>query len=257
MDISIIIPSINPKTWSKILYQIAYACIGKTYEVIAVGPFFPPIELEQYKNFKYIRDFGSPARSFQLGSTVAIGKYITWVPDDALVEPSSYTQSIYLMDSKNRQDGMAILYSEGQNFNGYQHLDTSYWISQTHESLRLPQIDGSWKIAPIFLYNLDFFREIGGLDCRFEHINMNTHDLAYRVQKNGGIIYSSPSRVLKLDWHPWTEVNKSPIQVSFEENDFPLFKRMFSDSSLVNPLKIDYNNWRLSEPFWKRRYKDE
>ncbi len=253
IKLTVVVPSIRPDKWLDIFHKIEESCNTTLFEVIAIGPNLCSNELNNELRFRYIRDFGSPARSFQLASTVANGKYITWMPDDSIVEANAYHNCVELMETKTKLDGMTILYSEGINFVGQQHNDPSYWMARTHDGLRFAFVEEHWRIAPIFLYNLEYFREIGGLDCRFEHINMNAHDLAFRVQRSGGVIYDSPSRVLSLNWIPWGPINKSPIQISYEENDEPLFKQIFS-SAEERPIKIDYNNWKEADIFWKRRY---
>jgi hypothetical protein len=252
--LTVILPSIRPETWPTIMQQIRQSCHPHNFEVIAIGPNHPLVgTLQRDLAFRYIQDFGSPSRSVQIASTLANGKYVAWIPDDCIVEPYVFGKCIDLMETKTEKDGMTLLYSEGIGFAGEQHNDPSYWVARTHAGLRFPQVKVEWKIAPCFMHNLNYFRKLGGLDCRFEHVNMNAHDFAFRLQRDGGVIYSSPERVMRLNWIPWGQTNKSPIQIAYEENDEPLFRQIFS-SDEERPIVIDYDNWRLAEPFWKRKY---
>lgn len=251
-DISIILCSINPERWTGIYNQIKQSVNRHSFEVIAVGPNFPNKELEKVSNFKFLRDFGSPSRCLQMAATIAEGIYISWISDDCLIESGAFSDCIDFLNTKTMKDGMTVLYSEGPNFTGYQYLQPEYWVARTHADQRLKGVKEGWKCAPHFIYNLKYFREIGGLDCRWEHANMNTHDLAFRIQNDGGTIYLSPRKVMALNWVPWDNNNKGPMQLAYEENDAPLFKQIY-DSDLERTIKIDYNNWQNSESVWKRR----
>jgi hypothetical protein len=49
--------------------------------------------------------------------------------------------AIKFIDTKTDKDGMIMLYSEGANYTGNQHLDPLYWIIGTHEQARLKYIN--------------------------------------------------------------------------------------------------------------------
>jgi hypothetical protein len=85
---------------------------------------------------------------------------------------------------------------------------------------------------------------------------MNTHDLAFRVQRDGGVMHYAPRRVARFDWKPWDAVNKIPVQLAYELNDEPLFNKVYDGDSEPN-LVIDYNNWTKANPFWERTFKFE
>lgn len=254
--ISIILPSIGPNKWEGLYEQIQKSVGPYSFEVIAVGPYFPPKELESKGRFKFVRDFGCVSRCLQIGLLVAEGELITWLPDDCMIFEKAYEETISFFEKKERKDGITILYSEGPNFSGNQHVDFKYWICGTHPDLRLKSVNPSWQIAPIFMYRTDYFRELGGLDCSFEHVNMNTHDLAFRVQNSGGTMFHSPCRVFASDWKPWG-VPKGPIQRAYEENDLPRFQKLYGGED--NPLqrKVELDNWKNAEPIWSKRFKAE
>lgn len=258
IDISIVFPAARPQNWLRIYDELTRACGKYKFEMICVGPFFPPKELESQSNFRYIRDFGSPSRCFMMGSVIAQGKYLVFFSDDCQVEPDVLGECIDLLETKSYKDGMTVLYSEGTGFTGNQHLTPDYWRAKHHGNMtNLSLVKDDWKIAPHFIYNLNYFRSLGGLNCMFEHINMNTHDFAFRVQRQGGIIHMSPRRVIKLDWAPWPPPGqpKIPMQAAFEENDNPLFTKIYGEGTLEPPLVLDYDNWRKSPALWERRWK--
>jgi hypothetical protein len=253
--ISVIVSGIRSDNWTNI-YNDLYQQLGETFQLICCGPNFPPNSLASVINFIYIRDFGSPARCFQLASTVATGKYIFSLSDDCILEYGSLAECISIMDTKSEKDGMIMIYSEGQGYTGNQHTIPEYWTCDYHSGLHKKLVNRSWKIAPQFMYNLENYRRLGGLDCRWEHINMNTHDLAFRVQRDGGILHYAPRRVARFDWKPWDPVNKIPVQLAYELNDEPLFNKIY-DGDIEPDLVIDYNNWTKANPFWERTFKFE
>mgnify|MGYP000486176078 CR=1 FL=1 len=73
--VSVIVSGIRSDNWTNI-YNDLHQQLGEAFQLICCGPNFPSAALASVINFIYIRDFGSPARCFQLASTVATGKYI-------------------------------------------------------------------------------------------------------------------------------------------------------------------------------------
>jgi len=125
--LSVILPSIDPSKWIN-LYQMIQKSVGEhSFEVIACGPLFPSIELQVAANFRYIREFSCPSRAFMVAANVADAEYITWFPDDCIIIENTLKECIDLLDSKTKNDGLTILYSEGPNFSGNQHLESERW----------------------------------------------------------------------------------------------------------------------------------
>lgn len=251
-DLTIIIPGIRPTSWLKMFNDIKKSVGTYTFELICIGPKFPTAgEFDDIKNFRFIRDFGTPSRCFQLAAQFALGKYICLLPDDGIIEPDGLKNCLDFMADKPSLDGMTLKYSEGVGYTGTQDKDDTYWIGRTHPDQHCAGVKAGWKIAPAFLYNRDTFLNLGGLDCRFEHINFNTHDLAYRIQSFGGKIHNSPGKVFSADHNP----SGSEVAAAHWENDLPLFTRIYADADISGRIFIDYNNWTKADAYWKRKYK--
>lgn len=250
IDISIIIPGIRNNNWLNIYNQL-YDSVGKySFELICVGPYEPPEELSRMPNFKFIQDFGHPNRCLQRGALEASGEFVCWIPDDSRIDPKGLELCLDMMyDDDKKRDGVCLKYSEGVGFTGDQHLNNKYWVGSTHEDQRLKQVHPSWKIAPLFMYRRSLYEELGGLDCRFELANISTHDLAYRVQRSGGSIHLSPTRILAVDWIPGQAV----ITEAHFENDIPIFNELYN-TEILPRINIDINNWKNSSNKWKRRF---
>lgn len=251
-QISIVLSSFKPEEYLNIYSRLPGSIGNYTYELVCVGPNFPPYPLQQFGNIKYVRDFGCPSRCVQIGASISEGKFFTWTCDGALFDTLGYSQCADILSDKTRKDIVNVRYDEGPNYQyNPMHLRTEYWKSHTHPVLVTKQSPENLDLAIFGFYNLDYFIEMGGVDCKFEHINMNSHDLAFRIQRDGGKVYQSPTRVMALNWEPHNLSN--PVHQAYTENDEPLWKKMYN-SDEPRPLKIDFNNWKSAETFWSRRF---
>ena len=226
MKISIIVPGIRNELWPRLIDSIyqSYPNFNQEGEIIFVGP--KPIDNSLLiKNIKYILDYGCPSRALQIGSMVAEGEYITYTSDDCLARRNSLYETL----SNINADIVSLQYSESPGFSGGPH-PLEYYNAWHHADLRCLNVDKSWKIPIIFLMKTDLFYEYGGLDCRFEHINMNLHDLAFRMQNDGKTVQVSSQCVWDADYvhRDWSD----PVLAAFKENDKPLFDSIWNTSSL-------------------------
>lgn len=83
---------------------------------------------------------------------------------------------------------------------------------------------------------------------------MNTHSLAFRLQKNGGKMYFSPQRVFAANWHPWVGHEGEIMRIAYETNDLPKYKSMW-DSEIEPVLNWEFDNWKNADIYWKLRFK--
>lgn len=250
IEISIVLPGYRHANWKPLYDSAVEACNGVPFEMIIVGPKGNIPELEGIENFRFIEDYGTPARCAQIGVFHASGRVMVWASDDGTFQPDSLRQCYLALMLARKKDAIIIRYREGGNF-----PDDSYWTAHTHADLRLPGVPSTYRIAPVGMYYTDYFKELGGWDCRFEHLNMCNHDLAFRLQNDGGSLIPSPEEVLTCSWVPWSGGDGSwvPIKRAFFENDLPLFKEMYSvDQS--SRIRIDYDNWKNSPAKWEKRF---
>lgn len=256
MDLSVCIPGIRVRNWRGFFDSIVKSVGNYSFELIIVGPFFPDLDLYNEPNFKYFRDFGSPCRSAQIAMSLAEGEFVTWGSDDGLFTDNSLSNCLDLLSKLDlEKDGIIIQYSEGRDMSGTQP-DPSYWLAHTHEDQRVAGVPNNFNIAPVAMYHRKLFEQIGGWDCRFENLNISCHDLAYRVQKNGGKFSLSPDLVLCCDWSPGylAEIEHVPVHDAHFENDIPLFNELYREPN--DRMKIDFNNWKLSPQVWTRRFRE-
>jgi hypothetical protein len=146
-----------------------------------------------------------------------------------------------------------LLYSEGPNFTGDQHLNPYYFYPHYHQALRYQSINPEWTTALCVLMKTNLYRYMGGIDCRYEHFNMNVHDLLFRIQKHGGIVYRSLSKVYSHDHNTNAYAgNHIYLQKAYEENDEPLFRKKYSENA-PDFSPINYLNWMAESNIWKRK----
>ena len=256
IDLSVIVPSIRVANLPALHASLEASCAPHSFEMVVVSPYEIPAELLSKPNVKYLNDFGCPSRCVQRGSTIAEGHLVMWMSDDAeSSKAGSLGECISLFQNGTitEKDAICLRYVEGDNDESV--FPDEYWSAHTHPDQRLTGIPSHYKIAPLGLYSLSFFRSIGGLDCQWEHINYNLHDLAFRLQRNGGNIYLSPSYCAKFYWS-WITSDSGPVQEAWRCNDKDLFAQVYSQDQ-SSRIKINYENWKQSPEKWKRRFGNE
>lgn len=252
-ELTVIVPGIRDENWERLFNEATLASKRYTLEFIFVGPRPPNPTLMAKHNVKYIKDFGTPTRSLHIGTLIAEGQYFTWLADDAWVYEESLDSAMdLLMHRDPKKDMIGIRYSEGTNHSGACPPDV-YWTSNHHPNFHLPGIDRDYAICGVLLMDLDFYNYMGGLDCAYEHVNMNVHDFAIRAQRNGSHLYMSPHLVMNCDFEPNRTPQNSPVIAAYVENDDPLFRKHYAVMG-ERPLRIDINNWKQTEPVWRRRF---
>lgn len=250
--LSICLPAFRTHLWQNYYNSIFNSVKQFDWELIFVGPNDPPAFFSNKSNFKFFKDFGNPARCGQIATTLAEGELMMWGSDDGLFTNNSIDECIKLHDSISYKDVVATRYTEGRNYSGVP-MHPEYWMAHHHPPLRV--VPEEYKLILVGMFKTQYFREIGGWDCRFETLNMNCHDLAFRVQNDGGKIYLSPNYVSIHNWTPGHHEHL-PIQKGHEENDLGLFEQIYSnDGYLKREIKIDYFNWIHTPSVWNRRFK--
>jgi hypothetical protein len=248
--LSICLPAHRVNLWQTFYESIESAVGSHSWELIMVGPNEPSDFFRDKTNFKFLKDYGSPSRCAQIATSLAEGELMMWGSDDGIFEKNAINECINLHDQIPKKDVIALKYTEGRNYSGAP-MHPDYWMAWHHPTLRV--VPQHYRIFLVGMFKLEYFREIGGWDCRFEHLNMNCHDLAFRVQRDGGFIHLSPTYVSRHDWNP-NEGDHKPVQEAYEQNDLFLFNQTYGHDA--RSIKIDYFNWTNIDRVWKRRFGD-
>ncbi len=181
-DLSICLPAIRTQNW-KLMYDTACASVGdKTFEIVFVSPYDLPKELQSVSNVKLVKDWGCPTRCVQLGTTHCEGELITHATDDGIFVAGALDKAVDLYRQQCKEiDGVILRYTEGPGrpTTTKAHANNKYWKAKYHPSLLLGGVNKNHRWG-VYLLNLGFYREIGGLDCEYEHMNFSLHDICYR-----------------------------------------------------------------------------
>jgi len=256
--LSILIPGIRTEHWDRVYQEIKNSCNRHSFEVIFSSYKTLPESLRNEDNVKFVYDAGCPSRCLQHSSTFAEGEYLAIMSDDCVVLQNSLSDSIEQLERSEAPDRniLALRYTEGQNYRANPNdFDHKYWNAKYHGDLRTPGIEDNWLICLMFLMRTEAFRWLGGIDCRFEHFNMNLHDLAFRAQRSGSRVLTSTGFVTAHDWEPHRDISTSPIMQAYHLNDKPLFDSIYSrrETSQGRQIRIDYDNWKSVPEVWPRR----
>lgn len=254
-DISFLVPTIRLGNLPKFMESLEKSCKKYTFELVFISPFDRPETLSKYNNIKWLKDLGTPSRCCQLGLFECTSQLLAHTVDDAIFFENAIDECIDLYNEEcTRKDVVNCRYIEGPNFSGTKVPD-AFWTAHFHHQLRLPGIPRDYKISLHHMLDLEYMIELGGWDCRFNHLNFNGHDLMFRIQHDGGRVYDSPNFVTNCNQFLADTVDHAPIFNSHNQHDLPLFQRMYSDPNVIEKrVKIDINNWANEPAVWDRRF---
>jgi hypothetical protein len=262
-DISILLPAIRPERWVD-FYKSVEASIDShvQFEIIFVSPVPLPKELENISNVKYITDFGSPTRCFNIALENAENPLVTWAADDGLYRPGMLKKAIQIYEDRKRNQGSTVL-ALGQIEAGNQY-DRDFVRINKHPPLRSEFIDDSFIFFPTAIMERELLDRMQGLDCRFNGHAMAHVDLAIRVQGGGYAKVEFLDEIcLDLSHMMGTSGDHAPMHHSQLQEDEPLFRELYKgshpDRIFISNKKslafVKIINWRAIDNVWKWRFK--
>jgi hypothetical protein len=254
-DLTIVVPGIRPNLWSRVYSSTLYSIGDYTFDIIFVGP----INSQEFcgnSDVSFVQSYSCPSRCTQMGALLANSKFICWFSDDCVFLPDRLKECLDILVNSSHKDILAMRYYEGINFSGNDKTHPpEYWNTSYHDALKLPGIPPHYKVATMGIMNLQYYYELGGLDCHYEHLNMCLHDLAFRIQNDGGEVIISPHTVINADFDPNEQsIERKPVIEAYHKNDSSLFTEFYSKPYNPSHIKIDYNNWKSVDSIWKRRF---
>jgi len=249
--LSIVMPGVRPHNWKKCFDSIRPSTSG-SFEFIIVSPYALPAELrEDFPYIKYIKDYGSSVRCFELGASVAEGKYITAFADDAVYAAGALDTLISKLDAMgpNINNVISAKYTEaGDHFNeDYFKINKVSWTSSPH-------VSDEWYIINSFIYHTEYYQQMGGMDMDFESIPLALTDLAIRTYRDGATIQFCHVELLYADHEEALGGTHAPIYYAFIENDADLYKKIHNDPLSINRVRLPNNNWKNAPTVWERRF---
>jgi len=250
--ISIIIPTIRPQYWLRILNSIEKSFVENKYEVIFVGPFCNKNLLKN--NIRFIESYSNPTVCFQLGIDNATQELIYLTSDDSvLFEKAGDICISFYKKYCSYNDILNTRYREGENFGKYE-FPMQYWFAGTYPSVYCKRfVDPNWGLAIQTICNKNFFIEMGGFDCRFQFSNHAHADFSFRVQNSSYKVLQSPCEIANLSHFEGETGDHGPVKQAQEIDDANLFDYIWNTEQ--NRKTINFLNYKLySNQIWKKRF---
>ena len=257
-DLSVIVAGIRIDKWND-LYASIEQSTKRSFEVIFVGPEFPPLELQNCPNVMFIRDFGSPTRCRQIGLQFAIGAYSTWIADDCPFLPGAIDGMFDMLSKMGSSEKNIVSgkYYEGRHIQGSDelHLSDAYYCFGFHATLDFLPFVKDKLLVNIGLVNTNYLKSLGGWDCLFEATAFADADLAIRFQMDGANVVLTHGCVASAEWNSEGAGDHGAVHYATAEHDFPLFCSFYEDSqNCYKRVKVPICNWVDSQIYWNRRY---
>jgi hypothetical protein len=251
IDLAIVVPSIRSHKINRLFNSIAESIGNYSYKFIVCGPYDPK---DQGIECEYIHTMASPNKCVQQ-ATVELAQdceFIKWSTDDAVYFKDALKEMIDDLYANPKHFGICKYTEDGPP--GYPSgKDDIYYYAKTHGDMqRLIGVKNHYLIGPVSMYRVNDFMNLGGLECSYEHINMSTHDLAFRAQESGIRPIISRSILMHCDSDP-KAAEHIPLHNAYVQNDYPVFRNKYSQPEpLKDKLVIDPYNYKNYEDVWRR-----
>lgn len=250
--LTVLCPGIRIHNWKRLVDSISKAC-SDSWELIFISPYELPEELKQYNNISIINDWGTPIRCQQLGLLQSKGEYVTWAADDGYFIESSLDIALNTLKGLDYKSLVMGKYVEGNNDGDYPMTEDKYYYLKTHESMQSLFFSEQYLMLNVGVVSRELLFEVGGWDCMFEVCPMSYNDLAIRLQNYNCKFIIQNELMFKCSHMPGHEGDHGPVHDAQTLNDERMFRTRYR-RNMIDRVKIDINNWRLSPSRWERRF---
>lgn len=274
MKLSIICPAIRDSKWPGVYKSIEESFSGD-FELILVTERPLPEELKDKKNIKVIFSERAPMQKQQQGLEHVEGEYVTVMSDDSLWLPGAldrtFKETVPLL--KNYKELIVLKYLEGKEFefpswylkqvNDKMKFKTNYdfmrsdmyYFSDSHDSSNMFGIPYHSPILSCAIYTRKLLWEVGGWDSQYQSQAMGNVDFSARLMKYGCTYIIQDFIVSTCGYMEDATGDHGPIHFAQLDDDLPLLKKKYllPDNNLQIVIPMD--NWKNSEPVWKRKKK--
>ena len=247
--LSIFLAGIRTEKMVALCESISRSTTLKNYELIIVSPFDLTPKLKNNPKVRLIKDYGCPSRCYQLGLLHSQGEYVVWVGDDGTFSPTLAIDKGLEAIPKHKKGVVAFPYSEGHRGQSRE----AWWHLGYHKMLKsLEYIPNQYFLVMSGLVRRDYFVELGGLDCQFEHGGLGFVDLSVRMQRDGAEVILG-EKIQDLELQKGSKGDHGPIQ-SAHAHDKGVLSSIYSNKNSVHRIKIEFDNWKQAEKVWSRRF---
>ena len=291
-DISVCLSAIRKDNWVRLYNSIVESIGDYTFELILCGPHKePPDELKDLDNVSCIYDLGAPTRAQQISMKNASGRYVTWAADDGWFVPEihpcptcgfreggsqqrtiSLAECISELDAEPAEKKCVVAeYLEG----GVNSIGHPMCFINRHAPVRSHLYPDDFLIFNCVIIPTQYFKDLGGFDCRFEACPMAFIDLGARAQLDGiKTIYKGV--IFECTHSPGEQGDHGPVHHAQIDHDQPLYESIWNPDRDLRPdrrdqypekwvaanaasaarIKIDFDNWKQAPEVWERRFSD-
>jgi GT2 family glycosyltransferase len=240
--LSIIVPTIRTDKWRQ-LYNSIRRSTAYDFELILVGPRYSPA-LEEYKNVRFIQDYGSPNRAQQIGLCNAVGHYALAAADDCIFEVGSLDECIDILADAADRTVVIAKYSEGST---ELQNDDYYLLNKAYPNVS--SVENDWVIFNCAIMETRLLKNLGGFDCRFQTTAFGHADLAVRAQQEGYDVVFYKKKLLHCEHGHSDHV---PIEITHVYEDTPAYIEKHNKPSFENRY-IRLDNWKNAPTVWSKR----
>jgi len=253
-DLSVCLAAIRKENWARLYNSVVKSAGEYSFEMIFCGPHdeLPP-ELQGLENVSCVQDYGAPTRAQQISMINAKGRYITWTADDGWFLPDGLSACIKALDDNPKEKKCVVTqYIEGGS-DGLGDPRSGMYFMNFHEPVRSHFYPNNFLIFNSVVLPTQYFKDLGGFDCRFEACPMAFVDFGARAQLDG-IDTALADVIFECTQFPGTSGDHAPIHHAQLDHDQPLYGKIWRESGRPNRIKIDINNWKESPEVWTRRF---
>lgn len=253
IKLSVLLSGLRPQNWKK-LYQSIEDSFSDSFELIIVSPYEAPfclVDLADKTNIKFIQDWGSPLRCYQIALVNATGEFITWCADDGVFMPKALDIALKLL---LEAPGSVLVgkYNEGADNPAMDKID--YYYPARHDSTNVPYVPKDCLMLMEGVIPRGTMIEAGGWDTKYECFPMGAIDLSIRLYNKGLKFIFQEEMFFKCSHMPGTEGDHAPVHNGQILRDQPLFKLVYSLPKSKDRKDIELDNWKKSPDKWARRF---
>jgi len=255
-DLSVCLAAIRKDNWVRLHDSIVNSIGDYSFELIFCGPHDQlPEKLSNLENVRCIQDFGAPTRAQQISMGEATGRYITWTADDGWFLPGGLEKCIKMLDEQDEEKRCIVTqYVEGGS-DGLGDPNRGMYCMNHHDPVRSPFYPDHFLIFNSVVLPTEYFKHLGGFDCRFEACPMAFVDFGARAQLDG-IKTTLIGVIFECTQFPGTSGDHAPIHHAQLEHDQPFYATIWKSSNCLDRIIIDYDNWKQVPSIWNRRFKE-
>lgn len=249
--LSIMMPAIRTNLWTGLYNSIWNSIQDIPFEIIFVGPHSElPDELKDKANVKLIKDYGSPTKAFGIALEFVEGEYVTWAADDATYNPGTLKEVMNIIIKKNNPN--LVIAMEQTESSRYYSADSCRINADAGIRCSVPD---NFYFFPTALMKTSLYKQLGGLDCKYETHAMAHLDFAIRAQFHGVDVEFYRKPVLHLTHMMGRSGDHGPIADTQEQKDQPLFLSLYRDPKYTPAIYLDLDDWRKADIVWDPRFK--